>query len=123
MSDPADLTMFRLSETKYRIKAYKNLEQTEPLPLDGLDLLFIAKKKVTDADADSVFELTLSNGLEIDGLIPAGNELIVTISTTDTTELSPTKNTTIYGELLAVGANRKTLGTVTIPVKASLKQS
>ena len=118
-----DLTIVRLSQSKFRVMVYKDPEQTEPYDLTLLDLLFISKVKITDADDDAVFELTLGNGLELDTGVSENNGLIVTIASSDTSSLPPTKATSLYCELIVTSDQRKTLGQVTIPVKPSVKST
>jgi hypothetical protein len=116
-----DLTTTRLSETVYKVKVFK-LDGT-PQPLDGLSLLLIAKKKIADADDAAVFTLTSGAGLEIDPDVTDGNGLIITIASEDTMDMSETKDSSLWCELLTTGNPRTTLGKrFPIPVLASLKR-
>jgi hypothetical protein len=117
-----DLTTTRLSETIYKIKVYK--QDGTPQPVDGLPLILIAKKKMSDADADAVFTLSVGSGIEVDPDVAEGNGLVITIATDDTETMPETKDSTLYCELIMTGPNRKTLGDrFTVPVLASLKRS
>lgn len=118
MSD--NLYTFWQSKTIYTIKCFKDEKLTIPYSLTGLSLVFIGKKRLTDADASAIFELEVGAGLEID--VVDDHIVYATLTSDNTATLTRTKTTTIYCELLVMIPERQTITQFEIPVRASLKE-
>ena len=117
-----DISMIRLSQTNYTMKTWKDQAKTIPQSLLDLDLLFIAKTSMSDADENAVFTLDLLDGLELVESEPNLNEVRVTIMPEKTESLPATKASALYCELLSMGPERTSLGQFIIPVRPSVKQ-
>lgn len=121
MSD--DLFMYWSSQQTGTLVCYANQAKTTPLDLTNKPLMLIAKKRLTDTDSSAIFTLTLGNGLTLDDT-PSHNVVSFTIPALETSELSRTKDTTLWVELLSDpdGQDRQTIQQFQLPIRASVKE-
>lgn len=114
------------SRTTGSIECFEDQKQTSPMDLDGVELLLIAKKKITDTDDNAIFSLIIGDGLELDSEPTPKNKINYIIPPLATVSLPRTKNTTLWVELLSNPNDaelRQTIELFELPVRASIKEN